>query len=1369
MKINWNYKRKGFRCSLCLLLTIAMIIALAPMSSEIVYADESSVKEQYDSVMNTAVPDTFLNPDYEPYGFGVDVPFLMNQQSEILFYQMNGDKASAGGDITTFYDKLKAGNTEDIYKGATATSAMKNPPVDLRKASFVQAISFDPRGTGRKDHIAFIGVNANKYAYVWVYDTRNQKWYRTSGDNGGFSIVYCSWLQSEDITDFEAANFLSITAGDYDGDGRDTIVVYAIGNYVNDNTSRYQLYELKVSSPAVGSSGSIGISKTKTTDSFIWSYKYADKTDKQYRIGCDLATGDVDGDSLDDLVAVSYYGDVENSNQKAAWYRPYLCIYHGKEGNTNIFSKVGGKVGLWEGYANESDDKIKNKNWKSIVSPGIACGDIDNDGIDEIVASGVKNVIHANSAANAADTDDIDKYNLGVYIIDNGDVIQKEIAANKWTTNGFYVDDKVWNKTAVECVAVNGMGNPEMVFISGTLYDFDSESRSLTEVHTPGYFQNAGDNLGFKASTNMYIQSTTAGNFDGNDKGFEQVAFTVSCKTQSYQNYDYLMGVLGGKNHNKMSGIATGYYSTSAGSMDDDNSYPHRVNQSNRAGNISENNGLNCLAIAVDNDNDGMLMRYKEKTLTNADPDVLCVLQMAPYFKELEQYMDGKGSTKYTITNTFSFERSETSSSSFGVAGVVKLGTPACEIEVQAGYAREWSQEFTNGHETTEEYWWEADKKDKVVVFRTPVVSYKYQVQDQNGVWESNGNDNSWIISVPSDPVYTTMTINQYNEFVKYYNNEMAKKTNDFRRLQPLNNTWLGHEGEPDKYLSATSTLFNTPGNGYELIQKRFQPLGHDSGSSGYSLEEGTSSSVTESLEHGFTFDASVGVGPDLGPVSFSVGVSTSLENMSGESTTTSTATSKGIECSVANIDDDEIPAELKPSKFTMRYKAATWPSGLKKSIKGKETENVPVFGYALSGVYNPIKSGDLSEEEIEALSVIDLMESISDSSAITLADEDNIIYIREEFEKLSTEARKYVNETILITAEEKIRILKEFDNGDPKDISEWIISLSDTGFTYNGEIQKPKVLSIWGLPLKEDEDYVISWSDESSKNAGEYQIYAEGKGDYTGTASATYIIEPKSIKEASIKIAAGDYMYNGSEHKPNVVSVIADGIELSKDDYKVSYKNNIQPGTASVTVTGIGNFSDSATTSFVIKEKLPEESQQNTEPTVKVDSETKTDVGSGPETSAKPDTVDKLAVGTSHKVNGNTVKVISASAKAVAFTKAANKKSVTVPAAVKIKGKTFKVTQINANAFTGKKIRTVTIGKNVKSIKKNAFKGSKATKIILKTKLLKKAKVKGSLKGSKIKTIQVKIGKKSVNKTYVKKYKKIFTKANAGKKVAVK
>ena len=124
-----------------------------------------------------------------------------------------------------------------------------------------------------------------------------------------------------------------------------------------------------------------------------------------------------------------------------------------------------------------------------------------------------------------------------------------------------------------------------------------------------------------------------------------------------------------------------------------------------------------------------------------------------------------------------------------------------------------------------------------------------------------------------------------------------------------------------------------------------------------------------------------------------------------------------------------------------------------------------------------------------------------------------------------------------------------------------------------------------------------------------------------------------------------------------------------------------------------------------------------------------------------------------------------------VAFTAAKNVGKVTVPASVKLAdGKTYNVTTIRANAFTGKSIRTVTISKNVKKINKNAFKASKATKIILKTKkLTKKASVKGSLKGSKVTTIQVKVGKKAVNTKYVKKYKKVFTKKNAGKKVTVK
>jgi len=147
----------------------------------------------------------------------------------------------------------------------------------------------------------------------------------------------------------------------------------------------------------------------------------------------------------------------------------------------------------------------------------------------------------------------------------------------------------------------------------------------------------------------------------------------------------------------------------------------------------------------------------------------------------------------------------------------------------------------------------------------------------------------------------------------------------------------------------------------------------------------------------------------------------------------------------------------------------------------------------------------------------------------------------------------------------------------------------------------------------------------------------------------------------------------------------------------------------------------------------------------------------------------DAVAAGDKVNTSYGTVQVTSAGNRTVAFIKAKNTKSVTVPSTVKIKDATYKVTQVNAKAFTGKSIKTVTIGKNVSLIKQNAFAGSRADKLIIKTKLLKKAKVKGCLKGSRVKTIQVKVGSTSQNKKYVKTYSKIFTKANAGRKVSIK
>ena len=73
-------------------------------------------------------------------------------------------------------------------------------------------------------------------------------------------------------------------------------------------------------------------------------------------------------------------------------------------------------------------------------------------------------------------------------------------------------------------------------------------------------------------------------------------------------------------------------------------------------------------------------------------------------------------------------------------------------------------------------------------------------------------------------------------------------------------------------------------------------------------------------------------------------------------------------------------------------------------------------------------------------------------------------------------------------------------------------------------------------------------------------------------------------------------------------------------------------------------------------------------------------------------------------------VQVISTSKKTVAYKAPVNKKAktVSIPAAVKIRGKKYKVTQIAEGAFkNNKKVTKVTIGSNVSKISKNAFSGA--------------------------------------------------------------
>ena len=128
---------------------------------------------------------------------------------------------------------------------------------------------------------------------------------------------------------------------------------------------------------------------------------------------------------------------------------------------------------------------------------------------------------------------------------------------------------------------------------------------------------------------------------------------------------------------------------------------------------------------------------------------------------------------------------------------------------------------------------------------------------------------------------------------------------------------------------------------------------------------------------------------------------------------------------------------------------------------------------------------------------------------------------------------------------------------------------------------------------------------------------------------------------------------------------------------------------------------------------------------------------------------------GTKYTVAGCQYKVIKAGAEVSLIKTNKNAKSVTIPAVIKVKGVTYKVTSIGAKAFNGsKKLTKVTIGTNIKKISNNAFFKCRSLKTVtIKSVLLtKKTANKKAFKGISRKMV-IKVPKK-MKKAYVKMFK---------------
>ena len=82
-------------------------------------------------------------------------------------------------------------------------------------------------------------------------------------------------------------------------------------------------------------------------------------------------------------------------------------------------------------------------------------------------------------------------------------------------------------------------------------------------------------------------------------------------------------------------------------------------------------------------------------------------------------------------------------------------------------------------------------------------------------------------------------------------------------------------------------------------------------------------------------------------------------------------------------------------------------------------------------------------------------------------------------------------------------------------------IKLNKTAYTYNGKVQRPGVTvkDSKGKALKNGTDYKISYP-KGMKNVGKYTVKVTLKGNYSGSKSMTYNINPKGTGVSKVKAA---------------------------------------------------------------------------------------------------------------------------------------------------------------------------------------------------------------------------------------------------------
>ena len=134
---------------------------------------------------------------------------------------------------------------------------------------------------------------------------------------------------------------------------------------------------------------------------------------------------------------------------------------------------------------------------------------------------------------------------------------------------------------------------------------------------------------------------------------------------------------------------------------------------------------------------------------------------------------------------------------------------------------------------------------------------------------------------------------------------------------------------------------------------------------------------------------------------------------------------------------------------------------------------------------------------------------------------------------------------------------------------------------TYTGSaIEQSFAVNVDGNVLEKGTDFTVSY--KNNTNVGKATVTITGKGNYKGTVSKTFMITAADISTGSVT-GIVDKTYNGSSITQTYDLTVDGRTLIETTDYIVSYSDNINAGTATVSFIGKGNYTGTLNATFTI------------------------------------------------------------------------------------------------------------------------------------------------------------------------------------------